>query len=195
MKFASERIVNMDEVVFRADRFDALMKKRGFSNGELAIASKVSRTMIYYMRTGQRSKVSAKILAAVAGPLKTSLQWLMGETDDSSPIQKTMSAVAANIVDLVDKLPPSKQREFQELGKVLLAVDQSSDIEMIYAELMERITRLAELDGGEEALQRLEKELRSALGKPPASGPSVTRRRRRSKGDGESVNEPAQGDN
>lgn len=182
----------MTEVSFRADRFAKLMKTRGFTDGKLAYASGVSRTMIYYMRKGERQKVSAEIIAKVADPLGTSSLYLMDETDDPSPVQKKMSALAADIVKLVDKLPPSKQREFQELGKAILQTEQNATVETIYSDLMERITRLAEIDGGEEALDRLIDHLNSVSGR--SSGPSVTRptaRKRRSKPKSETPDEPS----
>jgi len=117
----------MSEAAFSAERFANLMQKRGFTDGKLAYASGVSRTMIYYMRNGQREKVSGEILAAVAGPLKTSTQYLMNQTDDPSPDQKKMSALAADIVELSDLLPPSRQRELLALGKTLLTVEQAAD--------------------------------------------------------------------
>jgi len=99
----------MTEATFRADRFAKLMQKRNLTDGKLAYASGVSRTMIYYMRKGERSKVSAETIAALAGPLGTSTQYLMGQTDDPSPMQKTMSGMIADIV-----LPtnPSQRRVF-----------------------------------------------------------------------------------
>lgn len=181
---------------FRADRFAKLMKEKGFTDGKLAYASGVSRSMIYYMRTGQRETPSGEKVAAVAEPLKTSPQYLMDETDDSSPVQKTMSAIAADIVDMIDRLPPSQQRIYQELGKALLRIEERMDVEAIYDELIERITRLAELDGGERVLDRLIDRLNSVSDRsvdPPP--PSVPRDggRVRAKGESDSAQEPSQG--
>lgn len=187
----------MTEATFRADRFAKLMKTKKFTDGKLAYASGVSRTMIFYMRKGERSKVSAETIAALAGPLGTSTQYLMGQTDDPSPLQKTMSGMVADIVDIADKLPPSKQRELRELGRSLMEIERNTDIEMIYSELMERITRLAEIDGGEEALDRLLTHLNSVSDRPTLApgAPMSGSDRRRSKSDSKSVDKPTQSDN
>lgn len=187
----------MTEATFRADRFAKLMQKRNLTDGKLAYASGVSRTMIYYMRKGERSKVSAETIAALAGPLGTSTQYLMGQTDDPSPMQKTMSGMIADIVDIADKLPLSRQRELRELGRSLMEIERSTDIEMIYSELMERITRLAELDGGEDALDRLLTHL-SSVADRPSSLPGAAMpgdSRRRMKGGSKPIEKPTQSDN
>lgn len=197
MEIALRQVGTMADASFRADRLNQLMQQRDFTDGKLAYASGVSRSMIFYMRKGERSKVSAGIVAAIAGTLGTSQQYLMGQTDDPSPTQKTMSAVAANIVDIVNKLPPSKRREYQELGKALLAADEASDVETIYEELMERITRLAEIEGGEAALARLLNHLSAASGRvsdsgePTETGKSLLRRLRRSRRDSDPADKPA----
>lgn len=187
----------MAEAKFRADRFAELMEKRGFTDGKLAYLSGVSRTMIFYMKKGEREKVSVEILTPLARELGTSVQYLSDQTDDPSPTQKTMSTIAADIVNVIEELPPSKQREFQKIAESLLDIERKSTVETIYSELMERITRLAEIEGGEEALERLIDHLSSASGRSSGgSGPSVPRRsrRRRMKDEGESTDEPTQSD-
>lgn len=186
----------MKEANFNAQRFAELMEKKRFTDGKLAYAANVSRSMIYYMRKGERAKVSAEIIAAVAGPLGTSEQYLMGLTDDPSPIQRTMSTTAAEIVQLVDRLPPSRQRELEGYAKALIDLENQATVESVYEELMECVTRLAELDGGKKALNDLLHYLESMPGKSSgASSPSVPRKRigGRRASDGVSASEPTQG--
>lgn len=170
----------MTEVKFNAKKFADLMKKKGFTDGQLAYKSGVSRSMIFYMRKGEREKVSGEIVAKLAGHLGTSIQYLMDETDDPSPNQKKMSALSADIVTILDELPLSKQKEFERIARALRDAEEKATVETIYDELIERITRLTELEGGEDALNRLVDHLNSASERGSGSpGPSVPRRKRK----------------
>lgn len=183
----------MVEVNFQAKLFSDLMVYRKLNDGKLAYLSGVSRTMIYYLRKGERTKASGEIVAKLADALGTSSQYLMGETDDVSPVQKRMSALVADISGIAEKLPPSRQRQYRALGDALLALEQSANIEIIYSDLMDRITRLAEIDGGEEALDRLLDHLNDLSPRLPSSSMDGRTRSGDRPDEDQAMEEPTQG--
>jgi transcriptional regulator with XRE-family HTH domain len=66
-----------EELVFRIDRLDRLMEKRGLGLGELAYLSGVSYDMIYSLRKGRRSNVSVILAMQLAKALNTTVEFLV----------------------------------------------------------------------------------------------------------------------
>lgn len=192
-KYQLKEAKKMSEMSFRADRLNELMKERKLNAGKLAYLTGISRTMIFYLQKGERTSTSGEYLAKLADALSTSTQYLIEETDDPSPIQKRMSALVADIAGVAEELSPAKQRQLRALGKALLEIEKSADVDTIYSELMDHITRLAELDGGKSALSDLISHLESMAPRP--SSPPVQRRshRQNADSDGESVEQPSEG--
>lgn len=189
----------MNEAKFIAGRLDQKMKEKNMGNQELGNAVGLSRTMIYYLRTGRKGKyvtTSGENLAKIAGVLKTSIEYFVNEDADPSPNQKKMSALIADIVEVAGELSPAKQRQFKAIGDALAGIDKSADVDMIYGELMDLITRLMEMDGGEKALTDLLNHLQTVAPRtPPASMQRRSRRRAKGDGGGESADEKAQSGN
>lgn len=145
----------MSEVRFISARLDALMKQRGFSDYTLADKTGISKTMIYYLRKGQRKTASVEFIAKLADALGTNTQYFIDENADDLPIQKKMSALVADIASTAEELPPSAQRQLREISKALYTVDETKNLDAIYGELLDLITRLTELQGGEQLLAEL----------------------------------------
>lgn len=145
----------MNELSFRADRLNELMTKRQLNAGQLAYMTKISRTMIYYLQKGKRSTTSGEFVSKLADALGTSMQYLVGETDDDSPNQKKMSTEVADIVTVAEDLSVNGQRRILAICEALLKIEKSADVESIYSEIMDLIARLAEVDGGDMALENL----------------------------------------
>lgn len=137
----------MSELSFRADRLNELMKRRKLNAGQLAYKTNISRTMIYYLQKGERSKTSGENVSKLAEALGTSMQYLVGETDDDSPTQKKMSSQVAEIVLTAEQLSLSQQRQLAAVAKALLASSSMDKADLI----LEKIKEL----GGEEMLNRV----------------------------------------
>ena len=65
------------ELVFRTDRLDRLMEKRGLGPGELAYLSDISYNMIYLLRKGERPNISAILAVRIAKALNTTVEFLV----------------------------------------------------------------------------------------------------------------------
>lgn len=70
----------------RVDRLEALMKARGYGPGELAYQADVSYDYIYKIRKGGAPNIAAVQVQKLAAALKTSVEYLLGVTDDPRPI-------------------------------------------------------------------------------------------------------------
>lgn len=166
----------MSEVRFIAEQLDKLMTKTGKSDQEVADAVGVARTTLYYWRHGRDGEyvpVPSDKLAKLADYFKVSTHYFLDKSADQSLVQKKMSALVADIADVAESLPPSKQREFREIGRAIIAAEKNKDIDSLYDELMSLIAQMAELDGGNQALKSLVREIETLASRP--STPPVKR--------------------
>lgn len=185
----------MSEVRFIASRLEERMKERDVSDGKLAEMTGIGRTTIYYLRKGKRRSTSAEYIAKIADALSTSTQFFIDEDADASPIQKKMSALVADIAGIAEGLSPGKQRQLRELGNALVKMDQATDVDLIYSELMDMIARLTELEGGNKALRDLITHVNSLSSqKSPSAVQPRSRRGSQATRTRKSTNKPAQGD-
>lgn len=197
VRLKTERGMPMDDVRFIATRLAEKMKEYKLDDKKLAEKTKISRSTIYYLRNGRDGRnvtTSAQNLAKIAEVLRTSPEYFIDEDADPSPNQKKMSALVADIVGMADELSPVHQRELRELANALVEMEHSATVESIYNDLMDSITRLAELKGGKALLKDLLDYLESISSGTPT--PSVARRSRRGrtpKDGSESATKPSQG--
>lgn len=75
----------------RVDRIGSLMQSTGLDSLALAYHSGISYDYVYKILRGDRPNMSAENLAAIATTLGTSMEYLMGITDDSA-----LTAVPSN---------------------------------------------------------------------------------------------------
>jgi transcriptional regulator with XRE-family HTH domain len=78
-------------VRFDGRRLQSLRKQQGIGVDDLSIASGVSARHIWRLEAGQRPNTSAVILARVAWALGTTVEYLVGLTDDSRGIQEVLT--------------------------------------------------------------------------------------------------------
>jgi len=77
------------------------MSAKKVGPGELAYLSGVSYDYIYKIRKGQAKNVSAIMLAKIANALDTSVDYLLGLTDDPTPPQREDTGARALPPDLL----------------------------------------------------------------------------------------------
>lgn len=77
----------MNEYELDVDRLSAMIKRAGIALGELADKIQVSQEHLYRIRKGQSRNVSAITLCALAIALDTSMEYLMGVTDNDLSIE------------------------------------------------------------------------------------------------------------
>lgn len=185
----------MSEVRFSSERLAKLMDKHGLSDQDLADKTGIGKTTIYYLRRGRKGKTtstSAENIDILADALKTSTDYLIEKTEDPSPVKKKISALVADIVGIAEELSPAKQRQLRELGNTLVKMDRTTDVAAVYNELMDLISRLTTMKGGNKAIADLASYINSLSSQPHTTTPAPRRRRPR-KRDSESSDEPTQG--
>lgn len=188
----------MSDVRFIASRLAERMTELGYTDESLAEETGIGKTTIYYLKSGRKGKhvsTSAENLTILADTLAVAPEFFTDEDADPSPNQKKMSALVADIANIAEKLSPAKQRQLREIGKALVKLEKSADVEAIYGDLVELIGRLTKIDGGEKALSDLARHLKSLSSGP--SSPPVKRRTKRGprpRANGESTEETTQGE-
>lgn len=187
----------MSEFRFIGSRLDEKMAEMGLTDTTLAEKTGISKTTIYYLRKGREGRqitTSAENLQLLADALRTSPEWFVNERAESSPNQKKMSALVADIAGIAEELPLSRQRELRALGAALVKLEQSTDVGALYSDLMDKLMRLTELKGGKTALKELAAHIESLT----AGSPSVPVTRRTGRGpttfdDTKAAKKPTQG--
>ena len=71
---------------FSPERFRALRQMRQLKPNQLAYLSGLTETQVYRLERGERPNLYAVTLARIALVLGTSSEYLLGLTDDPSPI-------------------------------------------------------------------------------------------------------------
>lgn len=77
---------------FDGHRLQALRQRRGINVEDLSIASSVSARHIWRLEAGERPNTSAVTLARIAQVLGTTLEYLLGLTDDVRGIHELTSS-------------------------------------------------------------------------------------------------------
>jgi transcriptional regulator with XRE-family HTH domain len=91
---------------FDGHRLQTLRQRRGVSVEDLSIASSVSARHIWRLEAGERPNTSAVTLARVAQALNTTLEYLLGLTDDVRGIRELTTA-ALNVQEMDDENRPA----------------------------------------------------------------------------------------
>lgn len=73
-------------------RLSSLREQRGLTQEELEEKSDVSAAMISHFETGARQRASAETLVKLAKALETSVDYLLGRTDDVVPVAGRVAA-------------------------------------------------------------------------------------------------------
>jgi transcriptional regulator with XRE-family HTH domain len=183
----------MTDVKFISARLAEKMKEKELNDATLAKQAGISKTTIYYLRKGRDNRgvtTSAEYLLKIAKALNTAPEYFVDADADASPNQKKMSALVADIASIAEELSPSKQRELRELSTALAKIDRTTKPDDLYVEIMELLTRLTEVKGGQKILKELVDYMNLlAAGSASLSVPRRTKRRNES-GSTESTDEP-----
>ena len=91
---------------FDGHRLQARRQRRGVSAEDLAIASGVSARHIWRLEAGERPNVAAVTLARIAQVLDTTLEYLLGLTDDIRSIRE-LTIAALNVQEMDDENWPT----------------------------------------------------------------------------------------
>jgi transcriptional regulator with XRE-family HTH domain len=158
----------MNTVKFRGDRLATMMEKRNLKPGQLEYMAEVSQPMISLLLSEQRPNVSAVIVARLADALGCSVEYLVGLTDDPSPVAATLDDAMAELVAIAKTLPEYRQRDLLAIANTYQATGEPT------AEVMEMLLDQIEEVGGEKLLNQLLDVLEGML--PPTSTRHAGRR-------------------
>lgn len=75
------------------ERLKAVREHRGWTQAELAAKAKTPAAMISHFETGVRSSASADTLVKLANALQISIDYLLGRTDDPTPVGGRVEAL------------------------------------------------------------------------------------------------------
>ena len=115
-------------------RIRALREDRGWDAGVLAYKTGVSASYIYKLETGGRANASADILGRMADALETTIEYLIGATNDPAPLAARTLDVDLSpehllrlqrFVERVARLPQERQQVVMDALMTLLNVEDA----------------------------------------------------------------------
>lgn len=131
------------------ERINELLEQRGWGPGELAQQSGVAYDTIYKLRTGERARPSADIVARLALALGCSVEYLLGLTDSPTFAPNDMPELLQNLLETAKTLPESRQRDLIMIAQAYQAAGEPTP------EVMELLLEKIEELGGEDSLNQI----------------------------------------
>lgn len=110
------------EVQFDSARFADMVERSGMTDAALARKAGISRSMVGFLRKGQRKSASAEILTKLAGALGTTTDYFLG-SGEMPPVQVFDDAIR-RLVDIANGLPEGRQAELLQMALALQDVEQ-----------------------------------------------------------------------
>lgn len=110
----------MGEMRFDAERLQDLMDRRGVSDYQVAEAAGISRTMVYYLRKGQRKSASAEVMTKLAKALETTVDYFIGADDSTNGrVTVTVPEGVRRLTEVANRLSELRQEELVRIAEVL----------------------------------------------------------------------------
>lgn len=135
---------------FSADRMDRLMGELDISDGELATLTGLSRSMIYYLRTGKRTGVSGENLRRIADSLHTTVDYLLGEdVPPGGAIPMHLPAPIRRLATVAQQLSGYRQEELIRFAETMAEIDRERKTRPVDQQTMAMLL---------ETLERVERE-------------------------------------
>lgn len=110
------------EVQFDSARFADMVERSGMTDAALARKAGISRSMVGFLRKGQRKSASAEILTKLAGALGTTTDYFLG-SGEMPPVQVFDDAIR-RLVDIANGLPEGRQAELLQMALALQDMEQ-----------------------------------------------------------------------
>jgi len=100
-----------------AVRTVALREKKGWTQGQLALYAKIDQGYLSRIERGVRTNVGAAYLKKLADSLNTSMDYLVGLTDDPRPLPSTEYPLDADVVEIAYRLQQRPRAVRERLTK------------------------------------------------------------------------------
>lgn len=167
--------VHIVEIRFSKDRLAEAMRRQDFNDYSLAAKTGISRTAIYYLRTGKRAQPSAEIVKRLAEGLGTTVEYLMGFDAPALTARPRLPETIRQLAEIAGGLSEVRQAELVRIAEALrkLEEEQQTLTTPMVATLMALHEKLREQGVTEDALDLLETLI------PPPRRLSHTRNRKR----------------
>lgn len=153
----------MEELRFDANRLQDLMDKRNVSDYKLGKMTGISRTMIYYLRKGERKSASAELITKLANALETTVDYFIGaDKPGNGRVTVTVPEGVRRLTEIANRLSEIRQEELVRIAAALEQVEREQTKNLDSAEIVRRILAFAEhyREGNEPDLLELLETLR-----------------------------------
>lgn len=139
-------------------RLRELRERRGLTGRAVATYLKISNAHVSDLEKG-KAKPSLELLVRLANYYHTSVDYLLGLTDDPSPAsERKLPAFGVELLEIARRLSPDRREELVRIGEVLLEL---SEERAEHLRAYDRMMELVEEVGGIEAVEALEAAFRA----------------------------------
>lgn len=146
------------------NRLTQLMEKKGYGIGELAEYSGVKYDTVYSLVKARRTNTTADTLRRIADALDTSIDYLLGDTDDATPPMPRLPEPIRQLALIAKRLSDIRQDELLRIAATLEELERGQTTYAVPVQTMDILLSLAEKLGAGDVLA----ELRGMI--PPADG-------------------------
>lgn len=171
----------MEELRFDAKRLQDLMDRRNVSDYKLGKMTGISRTMIYYLRKGERKSASAEFITKLANALDTTVDYLLGEeVNGSGRVTVTVPEGVRRLTEIANRLSEIRQEELVRIAAALEQVEREQATYWNSVEIVQQLLAFAEhyREGDDpdlldllETLRRAPRRLDTGTAEDQAHGP------------------------
>jgi transcriptional regulator with XRE-family HTH domain len=111
----------------RIDRIEALMESKGWTVADLAAMSGLTYDSVYKIVNNMRPRTYADSMALIADALGTTVQYLMGMTDNRNPQLPGSSETVLEIADVARGVKETTKIDILLVAKGLAQADKNED--------------------------------------------------------------------
>lgn len=143
--FSVQRKANMGELKFSAERLALLMDQQGVSNLQLAKRTGISKSMIYYLRTGGRQTTSVENARKLADALGVTSEYFIGAGETDDPILADLPLLIHELTQVAKQLSSRRQRDLLLMARAYLEAAEAArtDPDLLMDNVMDAIEEAA----------------------------------------------------
>lgn len=120
-----------EEIFLHVERLEGMLTLRKWGPGELAYHSGVDYDTIYKIRTKQRTRISAEIVAKLSLALKCTMEYLMGIAPSPSALGVELPPCGPEMLDVLQVLPPERGADLLYIGQRMVQAQHELNRQML----------------------------------------------------------------
>ena len=128
------------------DRLEKLLGEKKWGMGELATYSGVKYDTVYSLKSGRRPNTRADTLKRIADALDTSVDYLLGESDERKPPAKQLPEPIRRLADVAGRLSEMRQTELLKMAATLEELERDESDRIDYVAATGAIVRISQLN-------------------------------------------------